>query len=125
MTLILSGVLIAGLLHVVCAGIAKFGDKNFDNRRPREWGTTLTGYRARANAAQANTVESLPLFFIAVALALYTDAPVAQVQTLMVAWLIARLGYIWFYVRDKATLRSIIWVVALVINALLLFSGNS
>lgn len=124
MTLILSCVLIAGLLHVVCAGIAKFGAKDFDNSRPREWGATLEGYRARANAAQSNTIEALPLFFIAVALALYTNAPVQQVQGLMIAWLIARLGYIWFYVSNKATLRSIIWAVALVINITLLFSGK-
>lgn len=124
MTMILICVLIAGLLHVLCAGIAKFGRKDFDNSRPREWASKLEGYRARAYAAQANTLEGLPLFFIAVGLALYTEAPIARIQGLMVAWLLARLAFIWFYVRDKPSLRSMVWTVALLINIALLFAGR-
>ena len=124
MTMILTCVLIAGLLHVLCAGIAKFGSKDFDNGHPREWAGKLAGYRARANAAQANTLEGLPFFFIAVGLALYTEAPIARIQGLMAAWLLARVAYIWFYVRDKPSLRSAVWAVALLINIALLFAAK-
>jgi uncharacterized MAPEG superfamily protein len=124
MTMVLWCVLIAGMLHIVCAGIAKYGAKGFDNNNPRQWMGTLEGYRARADAAQANTLEALPFFFIAVALAVYTNAPLDTLQMLMVAWLLARIAYIWFYIRDKATLRSIVWAVALAINIGILFSGR-
>jgi uncharacterized MAPEG superfamily protein len=124
MTMVLWCVLIAGMLHIVCAGIAKYGAKGFDNNNPRQWMGTLEGYRARADAAQANTLEALPFFFIAVALAVYTNAPLDTLQMLMVAWLLARIAYIWFYIRDKATLRSIVWTVALAINIGILFSGR-
>ncbi len=124
MHLILWCVLIAALLHVLCAGIAKLGSKTFDNSKPREWAQTLDGYRARAQAAQQNTLEGLPFFFCAVLFALYADAPLERLQQLMIAWLLARLAYIWFYVRDRATLRSLVWAVALAINIAILFLGN-
>jgi len=69
-------VLIAGLLPIVCAGIAKWGVKDFDNRHPRQWLATLEGRRARANAAQENSFEAFPLFAVGVALALFREADV-------------------------------------------------
>lgn len=53
-------VLIAGLLPIVCAGIAKWGVKNYDNHQPRSWLALQEGYRARANAAQENSFEAFP-----------------------------------------------------------------
>jgi len=41
-------VLIAGLLPVVCAGIAKWGARTYDNHNPRAWMAQQDGYRARA-----------------------------------------------------------------------------
>jgi hypothetical protein len=41
----------------VCAGIAKWGDKSYDNQQPREWLAHQDGYRARADAAQQNSFE--------------------------------------------------------------------
>ena len=49
-------VLVAGLMPMVCAGIAKAGAKGYDNHNPRAWLAKQEGYRARANAAQANLV---------------------------------------------------------------------
>ena len=70
MTIAFACVLIAGLLPIVAAGIAKFGFKDFDNSNPRQWLAKQTGFRARANAAQANTFESIPFFFAAIAMAI-------------------------------------------------------
>ena len=62
-------VLVAALLPIVCAGIAKWGtfgkprrDGGFDNENPRAWLARQTDWRARANAAQANSFEALPFF---------------------------------------------------------------
>ena len=54
MNLAIASLLVAGLMPIVCAGIAKAGQKNYDNHNPREWLAKQTGYRARANAAQGN-----------------------------------------------------------------------
>jgi uncharacterized MAPEG superfamily protein len=123
MTVILSAVLIAGLLHIICAGIAKAGRRDYDNANPRAWMARLEGYRARANAAQANTLEAQPFFFVAVVLALYNGAPIANLQVLMVAWLLLRLAYIGLYLGNKSTLRSMVWLMALGVNVAILFQA--
>ena len=51
MNVAIASLLVAGLMPIVCAGIAKAGKKNYDNHNPREWLAQQTGYRARANAA--------------------------------------------------------------------------
>ncbi len=72
-------VLIAALLPIACAALAKYGmmgtprrDGGFDNHNPRGWLARQTDWRGRANAAQHNTFEALPFFFAAVIIALAT-----------------------------------------------------
>ncbi|OGB71029.1 MAG: hypothetical protein A2486_07970 [Burkholderiales bacterium RIFOXYC12_FULL_65_23] len=105
--------LIAGLLPVVCAGIAKAGLKDYDNHNPRAWLAQATGFRARANAAQANSFEAFPFFASGVLLALHAGVDSARVDALAVAFVLARLGYIACYLADKATLRSLVWTVGM------------
>ena len=69
-------VLVAALLPIVCAGMAKWGamgrsarDGGYDNDNPRAWLAQQTAWRARANAAQANSFEALPFFIGAVLIA--------------------------------------------------------
>jgi len=47
MNVAIASLLVAGLMPIVCAGIAKAGKKNYDNHNPREWLAQQTGYRAR------------------------------------------------------------------------------
>lgn len=115
--------LVAALLPFVAAVAAKAGGKAFDNNAPRDWLARQEGWRARANAAQTNLFEGLPFFFAAVLFALYNDAAPGAVARLMLVWLIARVAYIWFYVADRGTLRSLVWAVALIANVLILFAG--
>ena len=75
MTIAYACVLFMGLFPYVAAGIAKKGFDHYDNSMPRQWLAKQTGFRARANAAQANLFESLPLFFAAVIIASFNDAP--------------------------------------------------
>ncbi len=117
--------LVAGLLPVLCAGIDKAGLKGYDNHNPRAWLAQVTGYRARANAAQANSFEAFPFFVSGVLLALHAGVDPARVDALALAFVLARLGYIACYLANLATLRSIVWtvgagcVVALHVQALM------
>ncbi|QWD94845.1 MAPEG family protein [Polynucleobacter sp. MG-Unter2-18] len=106
-------VLFMGLLPIVAAGIAKKGFEGYDNGAPRQWLAKQTGYRARANAAQANLFESLPLFFAAVIIAVIADAPQHRVDLLALGFIIARIAYLACYLADWSTTRSIVWLAGL------------
>ncbi len=115
MNLAVLAVLVAGLLPIVCAGIAKWGVRGYDNHDPRAWMARQEGYRARANAAQHNSFEAFPFFAAAVALALYSGAAAAQIALWAWVFVALRLVYVFCYVTDRATLRSIVWILALLV----------
>ena len=102
-------VLFMGLFPYVAAGIAKKGFEGYDNGMPRQWLEKQTGFRARANAAQANLFESLPFFFAAVVIATIAQAPQARVDILAMGFVIARIAYLVCYVANWPTTRSIVW----------------
>jgi len=123
-------VLVAALLPIVCAGIAKYGsmstprrDGGYDNHNPRAWLARQTGWRARANAAQANTFEALPFFFAAVIIAHLLQASQTPLDILALLFVVLRMAYIMMYVADLAKTRSAIWTVALLVNIGILFLG--
>lgn len=123
-------VLVAALLPVVCAGIAKYGtmrtprrDGGYDNHNPRAWLALQTDWRARANAAQANTFEALPFFFAAVIIAHQLQASQPRLDILAIVFIALRLVYIALYVGNQANARSIVWALALFVNIGILFSG--
>jgi uncharacterized MAPEG superfamily protein len=105
-------VLVAGIMPVVCAGIAKSGFKGYDNSDPRAWLASQSGFRARANAAQANCFEAFPFFAAGVILALLTGVDPTTVDALALFFIAARVAYVFFYVTDKATWRTMVWSVA-------------
>ncbi len=109
MTIAYACVLFMGLLPYVAAGIAKKGFQNYDNSRPREWLAKQEGFRARANAAQANLFESLPLFFAAVIIASIAHAPQANLDLISVTFVSTRIIYLICYVGNWPTARSIVW----------------
>lgn len=104
-------ILIAGVLPVACAGIAKLGFKQYDNHNPRDWLARQTGFRARANAAQSNSFEAFPFFAAGVVLALLASVDHARIDALGISFVVARIAYIACYVADKATLRSVVWTI--------------
>ena len=103
--------LIAGVLPVVAAGLAKAGGKEYDNHDPRAWMAKLTGRRARADAAQANSFEAFPFFAAGVLLALHAGVDAARVDALALVFVLARVLYIACYITDRARLRSMVWAV--------------
>ena len=106
-------VLFMGLLPIVAAGIAKKGFEGYDNGMPREWLAKQTGFRARANAAQANLFESLPFFFAAVILASIENAPKERIDLLALGFVAARIAYLACYVANWPTARSIVWLAGI------------
>ncbi len=122
--------LAAALLPVVCAGLAKrsgFGKRRsqggYDNHNPRAWLARQEGLGARANAAQANTFEALPFFYLAVVVATLSGVGPAVVAGFSLAWLALGLAYVGACLADRATLRSLVWMAALGVNAALLLLG--
>ena len=122
-------VLVASLLPIVCAGLAKWGmfgtpkrQGGYDNHHPRQWLAKQTDWRARANAAQANSFEALPFFMGAVIIAHQLGASQLRLDVLAFLFIVLRLLYIMMYVADLATVRTLVWVLALVANIAILFA---
>ncbi|BEP92372.1 MAPEG family protein [Acidovorax sp. A79] len=123
-------VLIAALLPIACAWLAKSGsfgkprkDGGFDNRDPRAWMARQTDWRARANAAQANSFEALPFFIGAVIIAHLLGAGQTLLDILAFLYVMLRIFYIMMYVSDMPTVRSAIWAGAFLVNIAILFVG--
>ena len=123
-------VLVAALLPIVCAGIAKWGlfstprrDGGYDNANPRAWLAGQTEWRARANAAQANSFEALPFFIGAVVIAHQLGAIQVRLDILALIFVLLRVLYVMMYVACIANLRSLIWTAAFAVNVGILFLG--
>ena len=122
-------ILISCLLPIACAGLAKskgFGKPRraggFDNNNPRQWLAGVQGWQARANAAQQNSFEALPIFIAGVLIAERLQTPQGRIDGLAMLFLAARIGYIGAYVADWARLRSALWVVGLGASVALYFA---
>ncbi len=123
-TLAYGCVLVAALLPMFCALLAKAGAMpKGGNRDPRAWLAAQSGWRARANAAQANSFEGLPFFIGAVIIAHQLGAPQARLDLLACAFIVLRLAYIALYVSDKAMARSLVWGLGLAVNIAILLLG--
>jgi len=130
MTIADACILISCVLPVLCAGAAKspgFGkprrEGGFDNNNPRQWLGKLQGWQARANAAQQNSFEALPIFIAGVLIAQQLQAPQAHVDNAALVFVAARIGYIGAYLADLALLRSALWMVGLAACVALFFLG--
>lgn len=129
-TLAYGCVLVAALLPIVCAGVAKSGtfgrsgrEGGYDNDDPRAWLARQTDWRARANAAQQNSFEALPFFIGAVIIAHQLGASQAWLDGLASMFIALRVAYIVLYVKGQASFRSLVWVLGLAVNIAILFLG--
>jgi uncharacterized MAPEG superfamily protein len=116
-------VLAAALMPYVAVSIAKSGGERFDNSNPRLWLERQQGFRARANAAQANSFEAFPFFAAAVIVAHFTQAPQDRIDALAVMFVLARAAFIVFYVADWHWARSIVWTIGVVAAITIFVSG--
>ncbi|MGQ0709453.1 MAG: MAPEG family protein [Rhodoferax sp.] len=123
-------VLLAAILPIACAGLAKSGklrlsrrQGGYDNHSPRAWLAKQVDWRGRANAAQANSFEALPFFIGAVLIAHQLGANQTQLDLMALLYIVLRVFYVMLYVADAATLRSGVWMLAFLLNIGILFIG--
>lgn len=121
-------ILAACALPIVCAGIAKSAgwgkrrrDGGYDNHDPRAWLAQQTGRTARANNAQANSFEALPLFIAGVLVAQFNGAQQGLVDALALGFIAARVVYIGLYLADLQLWRSLVWAIGFGLSAALFF----
>jgi len=112
MTIAFWCVLVATLLPYICFGIARNRGRGLDGRRlrdnsnPRDFPTRIEGLAKHAWDAHLNSFESLPGFAAAVIIAHLAHSPQEQIDVLAMAWVLARVAYVAFYLAGRATLRS-------------------
>jgi uncharacterized MAPEG superfamily protein len=113
------GMVMLYLLTIV--PIKWIGARRFDNARPRDPGFYEDPVAARALGAHQNGIEAFPFFAVAVLLAEFRGGPQRLVNELAVLFLIVRIAYVFTYVGDRPTLRSILWGLGFLINIAIFF----
>lgn len=123
-------VLAACMLPAATVGLAKLasaklarGAGRYDNKQPRAWAAGLTGWQARANAAQMNGFEILPLFIAAVVLAQQAHGDQGRIDTLALGFIGLRLVYIALYLANVDALRTLAWMAGVGVSIALLAMG--
>jgi uncharacterized MAPEG superfamily protein len=113
------GALILYLLTI--APIKWAGFRRFDNARPRDPAFYEDPLAARALGAHLNGIEAFPFFAIAVLLAEFRTGPQRLIDELSVLFLIVRIAYVFTYLGNRPTLRSILWAIGFAINLAIFF----
>src|SRR3954451_22510955 len=109
------------LYLLTIAPIKWLGLREFDNANPRDPRFYHEPLRARALGAHQNGIESFPFFAAAVLLAEFRDAPQNLVNELAVLFLTVRIAYVFTYLGDRPTLRSILWSIGFATNVGIFF----
>ncbi|MEE4245426.1 MAG: MAPEG family protein [Kangiellaceae bacterium] len=118
MTFALWCLVIAGLLHIgskapLVVAQARSG-RGYDNREPRAQQNSLSGWGGRALAAHINQIESFPLFASGILVTLALGLTDVRIDYLAAAYIGSRIIYLFLYVKNIATLRSLVWGVGFI-----------
>ncbi|MCC8951631.1 MAPEG family protein [Bradyrhizobium sp. Arg62] len=108
------GTLMLSLLTIV--SVKWTGFRSFDNARPRDPDFYGDPIRSRALGAHQNGIEAFPFFAFAVLLAEFRVGPLRLIDELAVLFLIVRIAYVFTYIGNRPTLRSILWSIGFAIN---------
>ena len=103
------------------ASIKWFRHGRFDNSKPRDPTFYEDPIAARALGAHQNGIESFPFFAIAVLLAEFRACPQNLINELAVLFVIVRISYVFTYIGNRPTLRSILWSIGFAINIAIFF----
>ncbi|MCA1457362.1 MAPEG family protein [Bradyrhizobium sp. BRP22] len=113
------GTLMLYLLTIAAAKWMAIG--RFDNSNPRDPGFYDDPIRGRALGAHQNGIEAFPFFAVAVLLAEFRLGPLRLIDELAVLFLIVRIAYVFTYLGNRPTLRSILWTIGFTINVAIFF----
>lgn len=114
MTIALWTILVAIFIPWVLTIIAKTPSARrgkYNNKAPRAFLNNLEGFSQRANWAQQNSFEILPGYAAAVIVAHITGAEQNILDLLAITFIVSRVLFAICYLRDWATLRSLVWTV--------------
>jgi uncharacterized MAPEG superfamily protein len=107
------------LLSIASVKWLRFG--SFDNSRPRDPAFYDNPIAARALGAHQNGIEAFPFFAAAVLLAEFRACPQNLINELAVLFVIVRISYVFTYIGNRPTLRSILWSIGFAINIAIFF----
>jgi len=113
------GALLLYLLTIAPVKWIRF--RRFDNSKPRDPGFYEDPIAARALGAHLNGIETFPFFAVAVLLAEFRLSPQRLIDELAVLFLIVRIAYVFTYIGNRPTLRSILWNIGFAINVGIFF----
>jgi uncharacterized MAPEG superfamily protein len=106
-------VLVAALLPYVPLGLAK---SKLDRHLPRIGAQALEGLAARGYGAHLNGFEAFPFFAAAVIVSHLVEGASATVGWLALAFIVARIGHMAFYLADRPPLRSACFTLGLLLT---------
>ncbi len=115
--------LICMLLPIFWAGVSKYGcgDIKYDNESPRDHLLSLSGKAKNAYNAEQNCYETFPAFAAAVIIAHQIGNDQFMINMLCLVFLLTRILHGYFYITNKGSLRSIVFVLGLITNIWLFF----
>jgi uncharacterized MAPEG superfamily protein len=117
MTLAIWCVLVAAFLPYVPFALAS---RQLDPHAPRRNAAQLEGLAARAHGAHLNAFEAFPFFAAAVIVSQVVEGASATIGWLALAFVVARIGHMAFYLADRPPLRSACFFIGLAL-ALIIF----
>ena len=109
------------LYLLTIAPFKAIGFRRFDNAKPRDPAFYDDPIRARALGAHQNGIEAFPFFAVAVLLAEFRLGPQRLIDELAILFLIVRIAYVFTYLGNRPTLRSILWSLGFAINIAIFF----
>ena len=110
------------MLTLLTIGSVKwFRYGRFDNSRPRDPAFYEDPIAARVLGAHQNGLESFPFFAAAVLLAEFRACPQNLINELALLFVIVRIAYVFTYIGNRPTLRSILFGIGFAINVAIFF----
>ena len=111
----------AVLLYLLTvAPVKAVGHKTFDNSNPRDPAFYVPGIASRALGAHINGIESFP-FLAAVLLAEFRHVPQTWVDALSVAFVCIRVIFVFAYLANWPTTRTLLWNLGFALNTAIFF----
>lgn len=106
--------IVACLIPIILAATAKIlgGFTTKDNADPRTFLANTKGAAQRANAAQANSFEILPLFIASVLTAMFFVVPQFVINKLAMLFILFRVLYAIAYIANVPSLRTSLWLLS-------------
>jgi uncharacterized MAPEG superfamily protein len=115
-------VFVAVLLYLLTVAPVKvFGHPRFDNANPRDPAFYTPGIRSRALGAHLNGIEVFPFFAAAVLLAEFRATPQHWIDLLSVGFIVIRLAFVFAYLANLATVRTLLWNAGFLVNVTIFF----